>query len=254
MIKDEILLYVCIDGEDGGNDIDVTEDVDNAEEVTEEVQEQEEVEDESVPINEIELDGEKITLEQIKQFKQGYNSYSKQISDYKALQEQSKEATELFNYIKGNPALAQKLYEYDAELNDGDLKDKLPSKEKEEINTLRREMTAIKIDAELSSIKAKDSSVDEIALLQIATEKGLPLDIAYKVWKADNYDTELKGKLKEQSKSITKNLQDAKKTTKTLITGDTGKADDGTFGLSKQEIAMASKLEISLEDYARWKK
>ena len=252
MIKDEILLYVCIDGEDG--DTGVAEDVIDTEDVAEDVPEQEEVEEESVPINEIELDGEKITLEQIKQFKQGYNSYSKQVSDYKALQDQSKDALELFNYIKGNPELAQKLYEYDAEVNSGNLQDKLPSKEKEEINTLRREMTAIKIDAELSSIKAKDASVNEIALLQIATEKGLPLDIAYKVWKADNYDTELKSKLKEQSKSITKDLQNAKKTTKTLITEDAGKADDGTFGLSKQEIAMANKLEISLEDYSRWKK
>ena len=253
MIKDEILLYVCIDGEDG--DTDVTDDVVDTPEVETEVPEQEEeVEEENVPINEIDLDGEKITLEQIKQFKQGYNSYSKQVSDYKALQEQSKDALELFNYIKSNPELAQKLYEYDAEISSGNLKDKLPSKEKEEISTLRREMTAIKIDAELSSIKAKDASVDEIALLQIATEKGLPLDIAYKVWKADNYDTELKSKLKEQSKSITKDLQNAKKTTKTLITEDAGKADDGTFGLSKQEIAMANKLEISLEDYSRWKK
>ena len=250
MIKDKILLYVCIDGEDG--DTDVTDDVIDTTEV--ETEEQEEVEEESVPINEIEIDGEKLTFDQIKQFKQGYDNYSKQISDYKALQEQSKEATELFNYIKGNPALAQKLYEFDAELNNGDLKDKMPSKEKEEIKTLKREITAIKIDAELSSIKAKDNSVDEIALLKLATEKGLPLDIAYKVWKADNYDTELKNKLKEQSKNITKDLQDAKKTTKTLIKGDSGKADDGTFGLSKQEIAMAKKLELSLEEYSKWKK
>ena len=254
MLKDKILLYVCIDGEDVSDTSTDVEDTGVDVSTEEEVSEEEVDSSEVISQNEIEIDGEKLTFDQIKQFKQGYSNYSKQVNDYKALQEQSKEATDLFNYIKGNPELAQKLYEFDAELSNGDLKDKLPSKERDEISALRREMTAMKIETELSSIKAKDSSVDEMALLQIATEKGLSLDIAYKVWKADNFDTTLKGKLKEQSKSITKDLQNAKKSTKTLITEDQGKADDGTFGLSKQEIAMASKLDISIEDYAKWKK
>lgn len=253
MIKENILLYVCIDGEDSSADTaDVVEstEVDTSTEVAQEVEVQEEA-----PLSEVEIDGEKLTFDQIKQFKNGYNNYSKQVNDFKALQDQSKEATDLFNYIKSNPELAQKLYEFDAELNsNGDLKDKLPSKEREEVSTLRREMTAMKIDSELASIKAKDGSVDEMALLQIATEKGLSLDVAYKVWKADNYDTMLKSKLSEQSKNITKELQNAKATTKTMITEDAGKADDGTFGLSKQEIAMATKMDISVEEYAKWKR
>ena len=128
MLKDKILLYVCIDGEDVSDTSTDVEDTGVDVSTEEEVSEEEVDSSEVISQNEIEIDGEKLTFDQIKQFKQGYSNYSKQVNDYKALQEQSKEATDLFNYIKGNPELAQKLYEFDAELSNGDLKDKLPDR------------------------------------------------------------------------------------------------------------------------------
>lgn len=204
--------------------------------------------------SQVEIDGEVLTFEQIKQFKQGYTGYSKQVSDYKALEAQSKEALDLYNYIKGNKDLAQKLYEFDQELNEGSIKEKLPSPEKEAITSMQQDMNMMKIERDLGAIKAKDSSVDEMALLQIATEQRLSLDIAYKVWKADNFETSLKTKLSEQSKNITKSLQDAKTATRSLITEDSDKnADDGRFGLSEQEFKFAERMEMKPQEYAEWK-
>ena len=244
MFKNDIYDYLAVTSDDGQ----VDNPVDNVDNGGVEDNAPEAPSTPPVP-QEYEIDGEKLTLDQIRQFKSGYEGYTKSINDYKTLETQSKEALELYNYLKGNKDLAQKLYEYDNELQG-----KMPSKEKDEVNSMRQELDMLRIERNLESLKSKDPEVDEISVLKIATEGKLPLDIAYKVWKADNYEASLKQKLNEQSKQITKQIETNNGVTKTLI-GDnaSSKNVNGNFGLSPLELAYAEKLGMSAEEYSKWK-
>lgn len=201
-----------------------------------------------------EIDGEQYTLDQIKSFRQGYDSYTKVQNDYQALQQQSSEALELFNYLKGNQELSKKLYEYDQELQGG-LQNKLPSQEKEMFQNMQREINVMKIEKQLASIEAKDPNVDKVQLLTLANQNNISLDLAYNVLRGMNFENELKKSLENQSKDMTNQIQNNAKITKTLITEGDNKSggQDLNFGLSTQEVTMAEKLGMSLEEYAKWK-
>ena len=256
-LDEEILKLACVDGEGASDTSTESSDESSTDASTQEntsTETNEEIPTEDVP-EEVEIDGEKISYDDIRKFKNGYNSYAKTLNDYKELSDRSKDAIELYNYIKGNKELAQKLYEFDEELNNGGSKldDKMPSKEKEEISNLKREINTMKIENQLNVLKAKDSSMDELQVLKIATEKNLDLETAYKVYKADNFDKELQAKLKEQSKKTTKELKDASSKTKTLITeGEQGSADVN-YGLSDTELLFAKKLGMEPKEYSKWK-
>lgn len=201
-----------------------------------------------------EIDGEQYTLDQIKSFRQGYDSYTKVQNDYQALQQQSSEALELFNYLKSNQELSKKLYEYDQELQGG-LQNKLPSQEKEMFQNMQREINVMKIEKQLASIEAKDPNVDKVQLLTLANQNNISLDLAYNVLRGMNFENELKKSLENQSKDMTNQIQNNAKITKTLITEGDNKSggQDFNFGLSTQEVTMAEKLGMSLEEYAKWK-
>lgn len=201
-----------------------------------------------------EIDGEQYTLDQIKSFRQGYDSYTKVQNDYQALQQQSSEALELFNYLKSNQELSKKLYEYDQELQGG-LQNKLPSQEKEMFQNMQREINVMKIEKQLASIEAKDPNVDKVQLLTLANQNNISLDLAYNVLRGMNFENELKKSLENQSKDMTNQIQNNAKITKTLITEGDNKSggQDLNFGLSTQEVTMAEKLGMSLEEYAKWK-
>lgn len=191
--------------------------------------------------------------DEVSEWRKGYDSYNQQVQAYKELEARSKDALELYNYLYSNKDLAQKLYEFDKELQGG-IQDKMPSKEKEEINSMRIEIEKMKIDKELASIKQKDPSVSELDLLQIANQNGVNLDLAYKIYCGSNYESRLKQELDKQSKNITSQIQNNNGVTKTLIQ-ETDKAnnDNASFGLSAMEVKYAEKLGMSSEEYAKWK-
>lgn len=193
------------------------------------------------------------TTEDIEKFRNGYESYNKQLEAYKQLEMQSKDALELYNYLNSNKDLAQKLYEFDKELQGG-IQDKMPSKEREEMNSLRLEVEKMKIDKELNAIKSKDSSVDELELLTIANEHKVSLDLAYKIFKGSNFEKSLKQELDKQSKNLTNQIQQNGNVTKTLISeGDKANNDNASYGLSAMEVQYAEKLGMSAEEYSKWK-
>lgn len=206
-----------------------------------------------VPPQEFEIDGEKLTVDQIKQFRSGYENYTKTVNEYKSFQEKAKEAQELYDYLKGNEELAKKLYEYDLELQGkSNLQEKMPTKEKEEIYELKTQLEMMKIEKQIENYKAKDKDFDEASVVKLAVDNNLTIDLAYKLWKADRYEGDMQKALKDQSKNLTEQIAKNGQVTKTLITeGD--KNNESNHGLSQAEVTMAEKLGLSVEEYAKWK-
>ena len=129
----------------------------------------------------------------------------------------------------------------------------MPTPEKQALDSMRRDLTLMQIDAQLEKFKAQDENFDEVNVLRIATENNVNLDLAYKIWKGENAEKRIKDELDKQSKNITKRIQEGKQT-KTLITETNEGAVDDSYGLSEIEQVYAQKLGMTNQEYAKWKK
>jgi hypothetical protein len=198
------------------------------------------------------IDGEKLTPQQIKEYKQGYlrqADYTKKTQEVANLRKEHKEALELYEYFKANPHLAQKL----SELEDDGAKDinKVYKPQDPMVSELSRTVKAMEINHELELLKTKDPNVDEIEILNLANEEAIPISKAYTMWKGINHDKLLKAELDKRSAQLTEQIKKSNSTVTTLMNPN-DKPTDVSFGLSEAQMAMADRLEMSYEEYKRW--
>lgn len=231
----------------------VTED--NTQENVEEQIEEKVEEETPTALSEIDLDGEKLTLDQIRELKKNNMAFSDYYEKYErlqALEREQSEAIELYKYLQSKPELVEQLYKQDQGLTERGVK--IPTEYENRIQEVETKFRRMEIETALNSIKAKDSSVNELELLQTANNNKCSIETAYNIWKGENFDKLLETKLKEQSKSISKKIQQNADVTKTIINdGDGQEKNDGKFGLTDVEIAFARKIGLSAEEYSKWK-
>jgi hypothetical protein len=198
---------------------------------------------------EYEIDGEKYTAEQLKEFKKGYlrqSDYTKKTQEVAAQRKEHQQALEVYEFLQKNPELLKQMSEYKPQEG---AKPNLPVDK--HIQELDIKLKTIEIEGQLNALKQKDPDMDEIAVLNLANEKSLDLETAYHIHKGRNFDTALKKKLDEQSAKLTDNIKKNAAVTKTLIT-PVDKPQDN-FGLSQEEIVFAAKVGMTPEEYAKWK-
>lgn len=259
----DILKYLAVDGIDsdvvepteGSTDtLDGAEGTNSPEPTEETTEQSESVED---TINEIDIDGEKYTLDQIKSFKQ--NSITAQ--EYMTMKEEiardretNKDAIELFNYLKDKPELTKKLVEFDSSLEKTVKPSEISSEAERRIQDLELKIRREEIEKQLTSITSQDKDVNEIELLKVATENNVSVDIAYNIWKGQNFNKLKEKIISDTKKSITENLKKNNDITKTVIAnGDKPNDKSATFGLTDIELKFAEKVGMSPEDYAKYK-
>lgn len=100
------------------------------------------------------IDGEEYTIEQLKEFKQGYMRQS--------------------DYTRKTQELAKMRKEAEANKGDEDV-----SSEMKRIQKLELELESKKLDEELSALKQKYGNVDEVALLNECEKKGIYDDLEF---------------------------------------------------------------------------
>jgi hypothetical protein len=200
-----------------------------------------------------ELDGEKYTLQQLKEFRQGYlrqSDYTKKTQEIANQRKQYENAVQLYEYLNSKPQLIEKLKEFDTdELGDNNT---MLNHQDPELQSLKTEVMAMKINSELEMLKTKDPNINEVELLDLANKKSLPLSDAYAMWKGQNVDKLIKEALSKQSSKLTEQIKNGQSITTLMNPNE--KSETGTYGLSEQEMSMANKLEMSYEEYAKWKK
>ena len=224
-----------------------TNDVDEQEETQEETTNQE------APL-EFDIDGEKLTLEQIREFKRGYmrqSDYTRKTQELASKRQELNDAVELYEYLKANPEIAAKL----AEIAPED-KQELASKVNplyQKVEELSVQLRLNMLEKELEHVLSTDKyGVTEMELLEIAQQEKCSIDKAYKLWKADNADKILEKQIAESKKKITEEIQKNYGVTKTLIKSNDNPAVK-TTNLTEIEKIYAAKLGMSEEEYAKWK-
>jgi phage I-like protein len=199
-----------------------------------------------------EIDGEKLTPEQIKEYRQGYlrqGDYTKKTQEIASLRKQNEQAVQLYEYLNSKPELIQKLRELDSE--EVEELQNVYKQQDPVVNELSLKVKSMEINHELEMLKVNDPNLNEIEILNLATEKTMPVKDAYVMWKGMNFDKLLKEQLAKQSANLTEQIKKGQTVTTLMNTNE--KSSSGSFGLSQTEMTMADKLGMTYEEYARWK-
>jgi hypothetical protein len=203
---------------------------------------------------ELDLDGEKLTLEQIKEFKKGYmrqSDYTRKTQEIATQRKETQDAIELYEYLRSNPEIAKQLAEFSPE-DKKELANRVDPLAKR-VEQLDTQLRVTQLENQLNDVLKNDQyGVNEIELLEIAQKEGCDINKAYKLWKADNADKIIEKRLEEGKKKIGEEIQKNYGVTKTLIKGG-DKPAVSDFGLTEQEKIMAKKLDMSEEEYSKWK-
>lgn len=208
--------------------------------------------------SEIEIDGEKFSLDDIREWRKGnlrQADYTKKTTELAQKRKEAEEALEVYNYLMSKPDLVKKLYELDTDNPQEVTKvaQKLDPVTKQ-INELNQKLLIKDIEAELKEITSKDKMVNDVELLQLANEMKCSVSMAYDIWRGKNMDKILKSKEQEVKRQLAEQIKTKTDTTKTLIKQTDANNDKGTYGLSDEQIMFAEKLGMSIEEYAKYSK
>lgn len=224
-------------------------------EVTE-TNETEVVETPDVPtVTEYEIDGEKYSLDDIREWRKGnmrQSDYTKKTTELANQRKEVQDALEIYEYLMAKPDLVQKLYELDVD-NPTEVKkvqEKLDPVAKQ-VQELNQKLLIKDIEAELKEITSKDKLVTDVELLQLANEMKCPISTAYDIWKGKNLDKILSTKEMEIKRSITEEIKSNATKTKTLISQTDTRNDNGNLGLTEEQIAFAERLGMTKEEYKK---
>lgn len=206
--------------------------------------------------SEFEIDGEKYSIDDIREWKKSglrQSDYTKKTQEVAKMRKEAEEALEVYNYLMSKPDLVKKLYELDTDNPDEvkKVQTKLDPVTKQ-INELNQKLLIKDIESELKEITSKDKLVNDVELLELATANKCSIATAYDMWKGKNVDKILKEKEAEIKRQIAKQTKENADTTRTLIKPTDTKNDNGKFGLSDTQLAFAEKMGMTAEEYAKF--
>jgi hypothetical protein len=200
----------------------------------------------------VEIDGKQVPLEELKG---GYLRQSDYTSKTQQLAKEKKElelAKQYYDAVNSNPEFAQDL------AKSFNLPYKTPEEAKYEELNLKYHETLL--NQEISDLKARYADFDEVAVVNMATEKGISsLEDAYLLTKAKQpergADLDIDALTEQIRQSVLKDLQ-SQVDTSTIISagGDTASITQTEPELTAQERKVARGLKLTDEEYRNAKK
>lgn len=242
--------------EEGGIPTDTIEVASQETEVVETNQETTETTpEEQAIIDKYNIDGEEVTVDEIREWKKGnlrQADYTKKTTELARQRSESKDAIEMYEYLKSRPEVLKKLAEFDEE---GQSKEKVVDKLDpiaNEVKQLKYQMKMNDINSQLQSITSKDSTVSDVELLQVANDYGVEIEKAYNIWRGLNIDRILASEKQKTKQEVAESIQKNNTITKTLITTTDTKNEGGNHGLTDAQMLMCQKLDMTPEDYNKY--
>ncbi len=239
MFKKLLWLFWLAADEDSQDNLE-TENLGEESEIT-----SEETAEESTEPEKFVVDGEELTIEQLREYRQGFmrqSDYTRKTQEIARARQEHKEALELYEYLRANPEIAQRLQDEGDDVPQNTLKDD------PRVAELDMKLRRMEVESALSLIKKETPEADDVAILNIATQKRISVEDAYEIWKGKNLDTLIKNRTSKTVEQIKQNG----KMTKTLMT-PASKPVTSALGLSDLELSWAKKLDMTPEDYKRYK-
>lgn len=198
----------------------------------------------------IELDGEILTLDQIREYRKGHMrqaDYTRKTQELARMRQEHAEAIELYEFLRNNPEIAQRLQEESPVA---------PAARELTVDPIIRELDmkvrTMEVEKALGLIKQAMPEADEIEILQIATDKRISVEDAFEQWKGKNLDKILEKRIKSQTEKMVDKIKENGQTTRTLMNPSL-KPPTENLGLTSAEIAFARKMDMTPEEYKKYK-
>lgn len=249
---------------DESEDEDYEEDSEDLEEEedSEDEEDSEEEETEETSVDEIEIDGEKLTKDQIREMKKMgmlQSDYTKKTTELANQRKQMANELELVKRIENDPQLIAIMSEYFQKSGQPNSVQPI-TKESTYNNGLAEKMFLLEGEIIVSKMKNEDpifanSKTGEAEIYQIALEKNIDLQTAKVLWEGMNknlYFKDEKDIVKKTKKEIAEKQKKNKGKTRTLVSKGDKSNKDKTVRLSAKQSKIASMFGMSDEEYAKY--
>lgn len=198
-----------------------------------------------------EIGGERITLEEYQQMKQGYlrqSDYTKKTQEIARMREENETAIELFSYLQSNPHLIDTLRQAEIDPNIAQRATSMdPAMQR--VAELEEMMYSQRLDAEITNLKSKYPDFNEVEVLTKAQELNtMDLEFVYKGIR--NVDE--KSLIDKAKKELMAEINENKNKTKTVVSNNSNPVDVTTTELTQRQLDVATKMGIDPEDYAKF--
>lgn len=208
---------------------------------------------EEVEVVTVEINGEQLTLDELRNGYLRQSDYTKKTQDLSKQRNETQEAIAFYEYLKNNPQIAQQI-----KTNGGVVPERIdPSLSK--VKELEDKMYDMMLDREIETLQGKYKDFDVREVLNTASEKGITnLEDAYHLSKSkkptnNNVDVDT---LKEQiRKELLQEIQQEKDSTQTIISTNTEviKTNPNLPTITEAEIKIAKHMKMKPEDYIKWR-
>jgi len=206
------------------------------------------------PVSEFEIDGiGKVTASEIKEWKLGHmrqSDYTRKTQELAKQRQEAKDALEVFNYLRQNPAVAQALANGDpSALKGTPIADKFMSNPQLEDVNFR--LASIELDSKLNALKAKYPDFNEVEVLTEADRLGISdLEFIYNALRGKSVDTLKESLTKQIETELTEKIRKNGIETLTIISPNDTVATTN-YGLTPEQLAIAAKMKLTPEQYAK---
>lgn len=202
----------------------------------------------------VDIDGKEVTLDELRNGYLRQSDYTKKTQELSNQRKETKEAVELYEYLKSNPHIAQQIQE-----NGGEVPDRIdPSLAK--VKELENKMYDMMLEREVETLQSKYDDFEVREVLELANEKGIVnLEDAYHLLKANkpsSQETLYVDKVKEElRKEILRELSEERDSTQTIISTNSQSSlpNVNLPQISKQELSVARNMGLSEKEYIKWR-
>jgi phage I-like protein len=219
--------------------------------VVEETKTEEPAKEEVVPeLIEIEIEGQKLTLDELKSGYLRQSDYTKKTQELSRQRKEAEEAIKLFESLKQNPQAVEQIKttnKVPASLDPATAK----------IVELENKMYDMMLEKEIETLQSKYKDFEVREVLEMAQKKNIMnLEDAYLLVRSQKSVSTDVESIKEQiRKELLAELEKEKKETSTIISSqaDPKPVTSGEPQLSPAELKVAKNMGMTPQEYAKWR-
>lgn len=196
------------------------------------------------------------TVDELKEFKNGYlrqSDYTRKTQELARQREEAKDALEVYEYLRNNPHLVNSLLQMDNGNVNPVVQKATP--ENAMIQQILHTQKAMEIEMKLNELKSKyGNDIDEVALFQKANQlKTEDLEFVYKALQYDNLVAQQANVQRNAATQLQAEI-DANKTAVSTIAGtNQGTVVQPKQTLSADEKKIAGLMGLTEAEYLKWK-
>lgn len=220
----------------------------------------------SAPPDKFIVDGEEVTLDDIREYRKGYlrqADYTQKTQSVAAQRKEAAQAIALFDQLKANPHIAQAVL--GSEATPVDVKNVFTPLDPnvQRVSAMEQELFDLKLQREIDDLQKKYPDFEVVEVLNKASEKQMNnLEDAYKLVKAEkpsvSQEVEVidRDELAKQIRAqVLKELEQEQANTASIISSNDTSASvsDTTPKLTSAELAILPKLGMTEDEYMKWK-